>query len=85
MKQIAYDNIDLAAPSRVFRGRHKANDVSAVNGVTITRIVDGVTDTFLIAGPNVIPGYEIEARNVCGGVRSKKPTLVGKGGKASEE
>lgn len=84
MIRIEYVSIDLAAPSRVFLGKSKVSDVAAVNGVTINRILDGVLDYFEVRGQYVVPDYEIEARNVCGGVRKKvAPVVKAKGGKAS--
>ncbi len=82
--RISYTSIDLAAPVRVFNGHRKVLDVCDANGVTITRIIDGSIDAYHIAGPNVVEGVEIDARAVVGGVRAKKPVLVGRGGKADK-
>lgn len=81
--RIEYKSIDLAAPSRVFLGKAKVSDVAAVNDVKIVRVIDPPLDTFFVTGSYVVPDYEIEARNVCGGVRVKvAPVLKGVGGKA---
>jgi hypothetical protein len=87
MKRIEYLSIDLAAPCRVFIGKAKVSDVAAVRDVTIVRVIDGPTDIFEVRGQYVTPGYEVEARNVTGGVRKPVPaavTLKGTGGKAKD-
>jgi hypothetical protein len=84
--RIAYKSLDLIGETRVFKGRGKTKDVCTVNGVTITRVIDGQLDYFAIAGPNVVDDLEILPTNVAGSVRIKDaPVLKGKGGKATAE
>jgi hypothetical protein len=88
MKRIEYLSIDLAAPCRVFIGKAKVSDVAAVRDVTIVRVIDGPTDIFEVKGSYVTPNYEIEARNVTGGVRKPVKDVIavrGTGGKASKD
>lgn len=83
MKRGAYKSIDLCFPMRVYLGRPKTTSVEAVNGVKISRIVDGNLDFFLVRGPNITPGLEIESHNVAGGVRIE-PAVAAKGGHAEQ-
>lgn len=82
-KQIEYKHLEFAAPCKSLPGRPNSKTVDAVNGVTITRVVDANDDYFLVKGPNM-EDYEVPASAVVRRVKVKgAPTITAKGGKAS--
>jgi hypothetical protein len=82
--RIEYSSVCLRSKARVLAGRGCQEEIAAVNGIKIVRIIDGPEDFLVFEGPYVVPGIEIPWSNVASYVRAPKPTLRGKGGKASD-
>lgn len=87
MKCISYDSLELMAKCKIVAGMYvNSVDANPGRGITITRIIDGPLDFFLVRGAQKGRDVEVPWSNVAKAIRSPEaPAVVAKGGKAKAD